>query len=74
VIEVASYWYWSKRTKPIMVKSENELPAGEWATVTEAAKVKKYSRQTIYMRFYTKQCDGYVVGDGPLLVNLDQIK
>jgi len=74
VIALANYWYWSKRRKPEVVESEKQLPEGVWVKVPEAAKITRYSRQTIYMRFYTGQCDGYKISEGPLLVNLNQIK
>jgi hypothetical protein len=76
VITVAShsYRYWSRRRKPKIVDSLADLPSGNWATVAQAILAKDYSRTTIMIRFYKSQCDGYKVGDGPLLVNLDQIK
>ena len=69
-----SYRYWRMKRKPEIVNNLTDLPSGTWATVAQAMLAKDYSRTTIMIRFYKGQCDGYKVGDGPLLVNLDQIK
>jgi hypothetical protein len=69
-----SYNYWSKRRKPVIVDNQADLPTGNWTTVKQAMLATGYSKTTIMMRFYKSQCDGCIVGDGPLLVNLDQIK
>ena len=69
-----SYRYWSKRRKPVIVENLADLPVGNWVLVKAAAEAKGYNKTTIMMRFYKNQCDGCKVGDGPLLVNLDQIK
>ncbi len=70
----SSYRYWRTRRKAEILSSKQALPSGNWVLVSKAAKLKGYSKMTIMMRFYKSQCDGYKIGDGPLLVNLDQIK
>ena len=69
-----SYRWWRQRRKPVIVESLADLPEGNWMLVKAAAEAKGYAITTIMMRFYKSQCDGCKVGDGPLLVNLDQIK
>jgi hypothetical protein len=69
-----NYKYLAARRKPIVVHTHDELPDGNWMSVAEAAKAKRYSAMTIRMRFLRGKCEGYRVGiDGKLLVNVDQI-
>ncbi len=70
----SSYRYWRTRRKAEILGSKLDLPSGNWVLVSDAALIKGYSKMTIMMRFYKRHCDGYKIGDGPLLVNLDQIK
>lgn len=69
-----NYRYLAQRRKPKIVAHYSDLPPGNWVSVSEAAKIKRYSTMTIRKRFLKGKCEGCQVGiNGKLLVNLDQI-
>ena len=67
-------YYRNLKKKPKVVKDESQLPPGTWVTVYEAGERKNYHPTSIRMKFFRGEVEGRRVGDGPLLVRLEEVR